>query len=150
MGVLHQPAGRLVSLFMTRLYVFDPPYLRRESSGIDYWGMGMLVVGIGALQYVLDKGQQEDWFASTMITTLAVVSAVGLIALVSNSSRSKEPIIDLRLFKDRTYAVGVFLMTVLGFVLYGSLVLLPMMLQTLFGYSSLEAGRRWRRAASGR
>ena len=61
---INLPVG-IISLIMTRLYVFDPPYLRRESRGIDYWGMGLLVVGIGALQFVLDKGQQEDWFAST-------------------------------------------------------------------------------------
>jgi len=102
--------------------------------------MGLLVVGIGALQFVLDKGQQEDWFASTMIATLAIISAIGLIALIVQQLMSKEPIIDLHLFTDRTYSVGVFLMTVLGFVLYGSLVLLPIMLQTLFGYPSLEAG----------
>jgi DHA2 family multidrug resistance protein len=136
---INLPVG-IVSLIMTQLYVFDPPYLKRESSGIDYWGMGLLVVGIGALQFVLDKGQQEDWFASTMITTLAIISAIGLIALIVQQLMSKEPIIDLHLFTDRTYSVGVFLMTVLGFVLYGSLVLLPIMLQTLFGYPSLEAG----------
>jgi DHA2 family multidrug resistance protein len=103
--------------------------------------MGMLVVGIGALQYVLDKGQQEDWFASHAITALSVVSAVTLVALVIHQLRSKNPIIDLRVFKHRSYAVGVFLMTVVGFILYGSLVLLPVMLQTLFGYSSYEAGK---------
>ena len=136
---INLPVG-IVSLLMTQAYVFDPPYLRRESRGIDYWGMGMLVVGIGALQFVLDKGQQEDWFASTLITSLALVSAATLVALIVHQLRSKEPIIDLYLFKDRSYSVGVFLMTVLGFVLYGSLVLLPIMLQTLFGYPSLEAG----------
>jgi DHA2 family multidrug resistance protein len=136
---INLPVG-IISLIMTQLYVFDPPYLRRESNRIDYWGMGLLVVGIGALQFVLDKGQQEDWFASTMITTLAIISAIGLIALVVQQLMSKEPIIDLHLFADRSYSVGVFLMTVLGFVLYGSLVLLPITLQTLFGYPSLEAG----------
>src|SRR5688572_8414314 len=136
---INLPVG-IISLIMTRLYVFDPPYLRRESRGIDYWGMGLLVIGIGALQFVLDKGQQEDWFASSLITTLAIVSAVALTALIVYELRTKEPIVDLRVFKDRTYAVGVFLMTVVGFVLYGSLVLLPIMLQTLFGYSSLAAG----------
>ena len=136
---INLPVG-IVSLVVTQLYVFDPPYLRRESKGIDYWGMGLLVVGIGALQFVLDKGQQEDWFASRMIATLAIISAVGLVALIVQQLWSKEPIIDLHLFNDRTYSVGVFLMTVLGFVLYGSLVLLPIMLQTLFGYPSLEAG----------
>jgi DHA2 family multidrug resistance protein len=75
-----------------------------------------------------------------MITTLAIISAAGLIALIVQQLMSKEPIIDLHLFTDRTYSVGVFLMTILGFVLYGSLVLLPIMLQTLFGYPSLEAG----------
>ena len=136
---INLPVG-IVSLIMTRLYVFDPPYLRRESRGIDYWGMGLLVVGIGALQFVLDKGQQEDWFASRMITTLAIASVVALVALIVHELRTREPIVDLRLFKDRSYSVGVFLMTVLGFALYGSLVLLPIMLQALFGYPSLEAG----------
>jgi DHA2 family multidrug resistance protein len=137
---INLPFG-IASLVMTRLYVFDPPYLRQESKGIDYWGMGMLVVGIGALQYVLDKGQQDDWFASTTITVLAIVSAVTLVALVIHQLMAKNPIIDLRIFANRTYATGVLLMTVVGFVLYGSLVLLPVMLQTLFGYSSLEAGK---------
>ena len=100
-----------------------------------------LVVGIGALQYVLDKGQQDDWFANTTIAVLAIVSAVTLTALIVQQLLSKNPIVDLRLFKDRSYAVGVFLMTVLGFVLYGSLVLLPVMLQTLFGFSSYQAGQ---------
>jgi MFS transporter, DHA2 family, multidrug resistance protein len=136
---INLPVG-IVSLIMTQLYVFDPPYLRRESSRIDYWGMGLLVVGIGALQYVLDKGQQDDWFASTMITVLAIVAAGGLIALIYRELRTEHPIVDLFVFKDRSFATGVFLMTVLGFVLYGSLVLLPIMLQTLLGYSAVEAG----------
>jgi MFS transporter, DHA2 family, multidrug resistance protein len=137
---INLPVG-IASLVMTKLYVFDPPYLRKESRGIDYWGMGMLVVGIGALQYVLDKGQQEDWLESAVITTLAIVSAVTLISLIVHQLTTENPIIDLRVFKDRTYAAGVFLMTIVGFVLYGSLVLLPVMLQVLFHYTSLEAGK---------
>ena len=137
---INLPVG-VLSLFLTNLFVFDPPYLRRDERGIDYWGMGMLVVGIGALQYVLDKGQTEDWFASRIITTLSVIAAVTLVTLVIHQLRSKNPIIDLRVFKQRSYAAGVFLMTVVGFILYGSLVLLPLMLQSLFGYSSLEAGK---------
>jgi DHA2 family multidrug resistance protein len=137
---INLPVG-IVSLIMTRLYVFDPPYLRKVSRGIDYWGMGMLIVGIGALQFVLDKGQQEDWFASPTIVALAATSAVALVALLIYELRTAAPIIDLRVFRNRTYATGVFLMTVLGFALYGSLVLLPVMLETLFGYSSLEAGK---------
>src|SRR5262245_18273196 len=136
---INLPVG-IASIIMTRLFVFDPPYLRRERRGVDYWGMAMLVVGIGELQYVLDKGQQDDWFASRMITTLAITSAIALIALIIHELRIPEPIVELRLFKDRSYSVGVFLMTVLGFGLYGSLVLLPIMLQSLFGYPSMQAG----------
>jgi DHA2 family multidrug resistance protein len=133
------PVG-VTSLIMTRLFIFDPSYIRRESQRIDYWGLGMLAVGIGALQIVLDKGQEEDWFSSAFITTLAIVAAVTLVALVIHELRTDHPVVDLYVFKERSYAVGVFLMTVVGFVLYGSLVLLPIMLQTLLGYPSLQAG----------
>jgi DHA2 family multidrug resistance protein len=130
----------VASIVMTKMFVFDPPYIRQQQRGIDYWGIGMLAVGIGALQIVLDKGQQEDWFASTFITTLAIVSAVMLVALIAHELLTKDPVIELHVFKERSYAVGVFLMTTVGFVLYGSLVLLPIMLQTLFGYPSMQAG----------
>ena len=133
------PVG-IASIVMTKLFIFDPPYIRQEARSVDYWGIGMLAVGIGALQIVLDKGQQEDWFSSTLIRSLAIVSAVTLVTLIVHELRTKEPIVDLRVFKVRSYAVGVFLMTVVGFVLYGSMVLLPIMLQTLLGYPSLQAG----------
>src|SRR2546428_812639 len=133
------PVG-IASLVMTKLFIFDPPYLRQESRRIDYWGIGMLAVGIGALQIVLDKGQEEDWFSSQMITMLAVISAVTLVTLIIHELMTDDPVVDLRVFKERSYAVGVFLMTVVGFVLYGSLVLLPIMLQTLLGYPPMLAG----------
>jgi DHA2 family multidrug resistance protein len=133
------PVG-VASIVMTKLFIFDPPYLRRESQRIDYWGIGMLAVGIGALQIVLDKGQEDDWFSSDMIVTLSIVAAVTLVALIIHELTTEHPVVDLRVFKARSYAVGVFLMTVVGFVLYGSLVLLPIMLQTLFGYPPLQAG----------
>jgi MFS transporter, DHA2 family, multidrug resistance protein len=134
------PVG-MASLVMTQLYIFDPPYLRATGKrSIDYWGIGMLAVGIGALQYVLDKGQQDDWFESNLILTLGVISAVSLIALIIHELTTKEPIVDLRVFKVRSYAIGVFLMTIVGFVMYGSMVLLPIMLQTLLGYPSMQAG----------
>ena len=133
------PVG-VASIVMTKLYIFDPPYLRAEARRIDYWGIGMLAVGIGALQIVLDKGQEEDWFSSSLITTLAIVSAVTLVALIVHLLCTDEPVVDLRVFKARSYAVGVFLMTVVGFVLYGSMVLLPIMLQTLLAYPPMQAG----------
>jgi DHA2 family multidrug resistance protein len=133
------PVG-IASLVMTRLFIFDPPYIQRKSERIDYWGIGLLAVGIGALQILLDKGQEEDWFASPAMRALAVAAAFGLVAFVIRELRAEHPVVDLRVFRVRTYATGVFLMTVLGFVLYGSLVLLPIFLQTLLGYPSLQAG----------
>ena len=133
------PVG-IGSLIMTRLFIFDPPYIKRQTQRVDYWGLGMLAVGIGALQIVLDKGQEEDWFSSDFIVGLTIVAAITLVALVVHEWRTEHPVIDLRVFKTRTYAIGVFLMTIVGFVLYGSMVLLPIMLQTLLGYPPLQAG----------
>lgn len=136
---INLPVG-IMSLVMTKLYIFDPPYLKRETTKIDYWGIGLLTLWVGTLQLVLDLGQRNDWFSSAFIVTLSVISALGLVAFLFRELMAKEPVIDLRVFKIRTYATGVFLMTSLGFVLYGSLVLLPIMLQTLLGYPSLQAG----------
>ena len=133
------PVG-IASIVMTKMFIFDPPYLRQEKRGIDYWGIGLLAVGIGALQILLDKGQEEDWFASNFMTALAIISAVCLVVLIVHELTTEHPVVDLRVFKARSYAVGVFLMTIVGFVLYGSMVLLPIMLQTLLAYPPLQAG----------
>ena len=133
------PVG-VATIAMTQLFIFDPPYIKRNKSGVDYWGIGMLAVAMSALQLVLDRGQQDDWFASLRIAGL-VFAAVAIAAVfIVFELRIQAPVIDLRVFKDRTYATGVFLMTVVGFVLYGSLVLLPIWLQTLLGYPALQAG----------
>ena len=134
---INLPVG-IASIVMTKLFIFDPPYVSRKTETIDYWGIGLLAVGIGALQILLDLGQQKDW--SGEIRILALVAAVGLVVFVWHELRTEHPVVDLRVFKVRTYSAGVFLMTVLGFVLFGSLVLLPIMLQTLLGYPSLQAG----------
>src|SRR4051794_8929716 len=136
---INVPIG-ILALLMTHNFVFDPPYIKRRAGGVDYWGMGMLVVGIGCLQIMLDKGQEEDWFSSHFILTLAILAAVGLVGFVIRELKTEHPIVDLRVFRYRSYAAGVFLMTVLGFVLYGSTVLVPLMLQTLLGYPAVQAG----------
>jgi len=136
---INLPVG-LASVVMAKLFIFDPPYVSRKSESIDYWGIGLLAVGIGALQILLDLGSQHDWFASSFIQVLAGLAVVGLAVFIWRELHTDHPVVDLRVFKERTYSTGVFLMTVLGFVLYGSLVLLPIMLQTLLGYPSLQAG----------
>jgi DHA2 family multidrug resistance protein len=136
---INLPVG-IASLVMTKLYVFDPSYLRHEVTKVDYWGIGLLALWIGCLQIALDLGQERDWLSSPFITALVLTSAIGVVAFIAREWLAREPIVDLHVFKDRTYSTGVFLMTTLGFVLYGSLVLLPIMLQTLLGYPSLQAG----------
>lgn len=133
------PVG-IASIIMTKLFIFDPPYIRRTTGKVDTWGIGMLAVGIGALQVMLDKGQQEDWFSSNLMMFLAILSIGALATFIIHELRTDEPVLHFHVFKERTYATGVFLMTTLGFVLYGSLVLLPLFLQTVLGYSAIEAG----------
>jgi MFS transporter, DHA2 family, multidrug resistance protein len=133
------PIG-IVAVIMAVMFIHDPPYIKRGAGGIDYWGIGYLALGIGALQIVLDKGQEADWFASHIMLTLGILSVIGFAFFVVRELITGHPVVDLKIFKNRTYATGVFLMTVLGFVLYGSTVLLPLWLQTLMGYSALEAG----------
>src|SRR5437660_1531475 len=136
---INLPIG-VAAVVMASLFINDPPYIRRGQHGVDYWGIGLLAVGIGALQVMLDKGQELDWFASHVILLLAVLTVVGLAIFVFRELITKNPVVQLRVFKNRTYSTGVFLMTVLGFVLYGSTVLIPVWLQTLMGYSALTAG----------
>jgi MFS transporter, DHA2 family, multidrug resistance protein len=133
------PVG-IMSIIMTKMFIFDPAYIRRGAAKVDTWGIGMLAVGIGALQVVLDKGQQEDWFASNWITGLFILSLVALGTFIIYELKTRNPVLHLRVFMERTFATGVFLMTTLGFVLYGSLVLLPLFLQTVLGYPAIEAG----------
>ncbi len=137
---INLPVG-VVSLVMTWFFIFDPEYVRQQRAGsIDYIGLGLLCVGLGALQIVLDKGEREDWFSSAFIVRLAIVSAVCLVLLIYWELKHRHPVVDLRLFKERNYAAGVTIMFFFGFVLYGSIVLLPLFLQTLMGYDATLAG----------
>ena len=133
------PIG-IVAMVLIRRFVFDPPYIHRGSARIDYWGLSLLVIGIGALQVALDQGQQEDWFASDWITALFVIAAIAILALIIHELLVRNPVIDLRVFKEPTYTMGVVLITMTGFVLYGSLMVFPILLQTLMGYPPLRAG----------
>ncbi len=136
---INVPIG-LLSIVMTRMFVWDPAYIKRASSKVDYWGIGMLAVGIGMLQILLDKGQEKDWFATSWITAAAVVSAVAILAFIVHELRAADPVVNLRVFKNRTYSTGVFLMSMLGVGLYSTTVLIPLVLQTLLGYPALRAG----------
>ncbi len=136
---INLPVG-VLAMIMSQLFIFDPKYISRRSSRVDYWGIGLLALGMGALQIMLDKGQEEDWLGSNFIRVLLVMAIIGFAWFVINELLENQPIVNLRVFRNRSYATGVFMMTVLGFVLYGSTVLLPIFLQSLLGYSALDAG----------
>jgi DHA2 family multidrug resistance protein len=136
---INVPIG-ILAVFLTSIFVFDPSYIKRSTAKIDFWGMGYLALGISCLQIVLDKGQELDWFGSNFIRVLCIFAVGALAAFVIRELTTEHPIVDLSIFKIRTYATGVFLMTVLGFVLYGSTVLVPLLLQTVLGYPALNAG----------
>jgi len=136
------PVG-VLSLLFTYLLIFDPPYLVRKNfreMKIDYMGLGLLSVGLGFLQIVLDKGERDDWFGSNFIIGCSAVALVGLVGAVLWELYSDDPVVDLRMLKDRNFAVATFTMFMLGFVLYGTTVLLPLLLQTLMGYTALLSG----------
>jgi DHA2 family multidrug resistance protein len=139
---INLPVG-LTTWFLVRRFVEDPPYLSRlKAAGVklDYIGIALLTLGIGALQVLLDKGQEDDWFGSRFITTLVVVATVCLISLVIWEWFQKAPIIDVRMFKSFNFASANLMMFTLGILLFSSLVLMPQFLQTLLGYTSQLAG----------
>ncbi len=136
------PVG-ILSIPLTSRLIQDPPYFKRRKlseTSIDYVGLGFVALGLGALQIILDKGQREDWFESHFIVILTVICAASLIFVVLWEWRHKDPIIDLHLFQDRTFAVSNVLMFMLGFALLGSTLLLPLFSQTLLGYTAKQAG----------
>jgi DHA2 family multidrug resistance protein len=140
---INLPVG-ILSLILTSSLVHDPPYLIRKSLGkdfkIDYMGFGLLALGLGSLEVVLDEGQRNDWLSSNFIVTFAVITAVCLIGVVVWELRQKQPVIDFHVLKERNFALATLSMLVLGFVLYGSTALLPLFLQTLLGYTAMLSG----------
>jgi DHA2 family multidrug resistance protein len=133
------PIG-ILSIVMIGLFIHDPVYLKRTKQKIDFRGLGLLVVGLGALQVVLDKGQREDWFSSGLIVRLSLVAAACLIAFIIVELRSPEPVVKLRLFKNISFAAGNLVQFFAFFVLFGSIVLVPIYLQQLMGYTAYLAG----------
>lgn len=133
------PVG-LIAVIMATAYIHDPAYLKRVKMKIDYWGLLFLSTGLGALQVVLDKGQQDDWFNSPFILAFSAISVISLVLMVITELRNPQPIVNLRLFKNVSYAAGTCIMFVVGFCLYSSIVMIPLFLQTLMGYNATKAG----------
>ena len=136
------PVGILTILLVQRL-IQDPPWALKKAGAFlnfDYVGVSLLALGVGALQIMLDKGQEDDWFGSSFIVTLMVVAAVGLVSLVIWEWFQKKPIIDVHMFRNLNFLGANGMMFMLGVMLFSSLVMMPLYLQTLMGYTAENAG----------
>jgi len=131
----------LLAILLTRLLIVDPPYIQAEApKSVDYIGFILMAVGLGALQVVLDRGERADWFSSGWVRLAVIASAACLLAFVIWELNSRAPIVDLRILANRNFAVGIVLATAYGITLYGALVMLPLFLQNLMGYTALGSG----------
>jgi DHA2 family multidrug resistance protein len=141
---INLPVG-IISLLLTNVVVEDPPYLKEQTSlarrgGVDFTGLVLVALGLGAMQIVLDRGQEDDWLQSHFILALTMISVVALVCFVFWEIRQKSPVVDLRLLRNSNFAVTNAMMFSVGIVLYGSTVLIPQYLQGLMGYSAQLAG----------
>jgi DHA2 family multidrug resistance protein len=140
---INVPVG-VLSIVLTYLLVSDPPYMKRvnlkEGFRIDYVGLGLISLGLASMQIVLDKGQREDWFASGFIRIFFALMLLGVIAGVIWELRTKDPVVDFKMLKNRNFAIATIAMFFLGFVLYASTMLIPEMMQELLGYPAEMAG----------
>ena len=141
----------ILSLFLTSRIIEDPPHLkeqvkqnRKKGLNLDYFGFGLLALGFGSLEFVMDKGQENDWFGSHLITLFAVLAVASLVTLffweMTQIRRNHRPILDLTLFRNRNFAVSFTLMFTLGVVLFATTVMIPQFVQTLLGYTAEQAG----------
>jgi DHA2 family multidrug resistance protein len=140
---INVPVG-IASIPLVQRLVHDPPHLVRTTlrrvSDFDFAGLGFIAVGLGSLEIVFDEGQRRDWFDSTFIRAFAVLAAIGLVLAVARMLTTENPLVEVRLLKDRHFAASTFMLFVLGFTMYGSTMLLPLLLQQLLGYSAFDAG----------
>jgi DHA2 family multidrug resistance protein len=137
---INLPVG-VLAILLAQWLVEDPPYIKRDKKAtIDFIGFGLLALWLATLQITLDKGQEADWFGAEWIRWFVAISAVAMIGFIAWELTVKHPLVDLRILKNRNFAVGVMLITIVVAILYGTTVELPLFLQTLMGYPALQSG----------
>src|SRR6266567_4605076 len=135
---INLPVG-ILGFFMASAFLFDPPY-QHKPARIDWWGLGLMVVGFACLQLVLDRGEREEWFDSVTITLMAVVALFALAAFLIRELTTGDPIVDLTVFADRTVATGAMLIAIVGFGMFSGMLLVAVFTQKLLGYDAWTAG----------
>ena len=137
---INLPVG-ILAILAAQWLVEDPPYIQRNKSAtIDYVGFGLLAVWLATLQILLDKGQEADWFGAVWVRWFALVSILSFTGFVWWQLKTDHPLVDLKVFKNRNFTIGLILMTTLGAILYGTTAQIPLFLQTLMGYPALQSG----------
>src|SRR5438105_2126206 len=138
---INVPIG-LVSFFLVTSFLHDPPGMRQRDAAVDWTGIGLLAVGLGALQYVLEQGQEKDWLQDALILRLAILSAIALSTAIwwELSPRNKAPVVNFRILKNRSLTSSIFLFIALGFGLYGVVFIFPLFTQNILGFTPTETG----------
>ncbi len=137
---INLPIG-ILSVFMIIFYIFDPPYIKSsKNKGVSYISLMLLFIWVGCLQVVLDKGQRDDWFHSHFILTLSIISAVCFLIYIIREIYAKNPVLDISVFKDKTFVAGNLILFTGFMCFFGSVVLLPLFLQNLMNYTAMWAG----------
>ncbi len=140
---INLPIG-ILALYMCKIFIEDPPYLissrQSTTARIDYLGFCLMAIWLATLQIILDKGQQDDWFAAEWIRWAAGISFVSMVSFIIWEIRQKQPIVNLRVLKNRNFALGTALITLVGVVLYSTITLQPLFVQNLMGYSAMGSG----------
>jgi DHA2 family multidrug resistance protein len=136
---INVPVG-IFACFAVNALVEDPPWARQRKQSIDYVGLSLITLGLGCLQVVMDRGEDEGWFGSHFIQVTSVIAVTGILGAIAWLLVAKKPIVDLRVFKDRNFAVASALIAAMGLILYGSAVLIPQFAQRTIGYNATWAG----------
>jgi MFS transporter, DHA2 family, multidrug resistance protein len=138
--LINVPIG-IVTLLMALAFIPTPHYIKRAERGVDWIALGLLAAGLISLQYVLERGQHEDWWDSGTIVTLAVVAIAALVVFGLKTARDKSPIVNLRVFRIRDFSVANIVLFVLGFGLFGSELIVPLFFQSVLGMTPLDSGK---------
>jgi MFS transporter, DHA2 family, multidrug resistance protein len=136
---INVPIG-IVAFLMTLAFIPHPKYIERPKGGIDWIGLGLLTAGLASLQFVLEQGERDDWFQSQTIVLLSVVAVVALIVFVLKTLRDKHPLVNLDVFKFRSFSIGSFLGIIMGFGLFGTALILPLFFQNTLGFTAFATG----------
>ena len=136
---INLPIG-VVAFLMTLMFIPNPHFLQKPKGGVDWWGLSLLAAGLASLQYVLERGQHDDWYQSNTIWTLTIIACVALVWFIVKALRDRHPLVDLNVFRFRTFTIGNIIGFIAGFGLFGTSLVLPLFFQMVLGFTAFDTG----------